>query len=67
MAYKDVLFIFQRIIDLKNLFDSEENVNKYRHFFDLTSDDYDDVVNHFMCSKPYYESFEQFLDDCGLL
>ena len=26
---KDVLFIFQRIIDLKNLFDSEENVNKF--------------------------------------
>ena len=26
---KDVLFIFQRTIDLKNLFDSEDNVNKF--------------------------------------
>lgn len=45
---------------------TQENVEKYRHFFDLTSDDYDDVVKNFMNSKPVYASFDEFIEDCGL-
>ncbi len=49
---KDVLFIFQRTIDLKNLFDSEDNVNKFARgvflifkAFPIASDDTKQFLN----------------------
>lgn len=43
---------------------NSENVYKYKHFFNLSSDDYEDVVTHFMNSEPLYSSFNAFLEDC---
>lgn len=44
----------------------EKSVKKYKVFFDLSSDDYDDIVKCFMNEKPLYNSFEDFLNDCEL-
>lgn len=45
---------------------TNENIEKYKHFFTLSSDDYTDIVESFMEMKPMYSSFDEFLDDCGI-
>lgn len=41
-----------------------ENIEKYKNFFTLSSDDYEDIIKHFFESQPLYSSFEAFLEDC---
>lgn len=45
---------------------TEENVEKYRKFFDLSGDDYDEYKEKFMNSDPIYKNFNEFLSDCGI-
>lgn len=44
---------------------TKENIEKYNHFFKLSSDDYEDIVRSFMEMTPVYPSFEAFLNDCN--
>lgn len=44
---------------------TQENVDRFRVFFDLSGDDFEEVKKKFMNSKPYYDSFDSFLADCG--
>lgn len=43
---------------------TEENIHKYEYFFTLSGDNYESVCNDFLKSKPLYNSFEEFLEDC---
>lgn len=45
---------------------NERTINEYRHFFTLSSDDYDNVIECFMATEPVYESFDAFLKDCDI-
>lgn len=45
---------------------TEENVKKYKEFFTLSSDDFEDIVDNFMRSEPVYASFDDFLIDCEI-
>jgi acetyltransferase-like isoleucine patch superfamily enzyme len=46
---------------------NEENISKYSKLFKLSGDDFNDVKNSFLSSKPIYNSFEDFLIDCGII
>ena len=42
----------------------EENVEKYRRFFDLTCDDYKEIKETFLRSIPVFDDFNHFLEAC---
>ena len=42
---------------------TEENVERYKKFFALSGDDFEDYKMKFLNSKPVYKSFEDFLND----
>lgn len=44
---------------------TEENIERYKKFFDLSGDDYEDYKKHFLGSEPLYDGFEKFLEDCN--
>lgn len=41
---------------------TQEIIKQYPHFFELPGDDRDDLINHFLNSKPMFESYEKFLE-----
>jgi acetyltransferase-like isoleucine patch superfamily enzyme len=43
-----------------------ESVKEYNSFFTLSGDDSDDIIKCFMESEPIYQSFDDFLEDCGI-
>lgn len=44
---------------------THENIEKYKRFFDLTCDDFEDIKHAFLESKPIFQSYEEFLEYCG--
>lgn len=44
---------------------TEENINKYKSWFDLPADDFEKVKSSFLNSEPYYSSFDEFIKECG--
>ena len=45
---------------------TEEMLEKYRKFFDLSGDSFIDIKESFLNSSPMFESFDEFLDYCNL-
>lgn len=45
---------------------TKKTVEKYKSFFNLSSDIQADVIESFMNSKPIYSTFDDFLKDCNL-
>ena len=45
---------------------TKENLQKYESFFKLSGDDYEDICHAYLTTEPIYQSFEAFLDDCGI-
>lgn len=45
---------------------TEEILKKYPGWFHLQADDYESVREDYLKSKPIYNSFEEFLEDCNL-
>ncbi len=45
---------------------TQKSIDDYKNFFELTADDYDDICKEFLNSKPIYNSFDDFLKDCGI-
>ena len=45
---------------------TKDTLEKYSRFFYLSSDEHEEIVNSFMKSKPQFESFEDFLETCGI-
>ncbi|MFS0596012.1 acyltransferase [Peribacillus frigoritolerans] len=43
---------------------TKENIDKYKEFFYLTGDDSKDIMDNFLSSKPIYNSYEDFINDC---
>ncbi len=41
------------------------SIKKYKEFFKLSGDNYNDIVDAFMKSKPYFSSYRDFLLECG--
>lgn len=44
---------------------TDENVIKYKKFFDLSADDFSEYRAQFMSSEPYFKNFEEFLSFCN--
>lgn len=44
----------------------DNTIKLYKSFFDLTGDNYDDILQKFYEFEPPYDSFESFLKDCNL-
>lgn len=42
-----------------------ECIERYKTFFDLSADEYDEIKADFLKSVPVYNSFDEFLDDCN--
>lgn len=43
---------------------TKENIYKYEKFFKLSGDNYEAICYDFLNTKPIYNSFYEFLDDC---
>lgn len=45
---------------------TQENIEKHKEFFTLSADNYDEICQAFLATEPIYQSFEEFLTDCGI-
>lgn len=43
---------------------TDEYIEKYKRFFDLTCDDFEDIKRIFLESEPIFKSYEEFLEYC---
>ena len=45
---------------------TKESIRAHKGFFELSGDNYDEICDAFLTTEPIYQSFEEFLEDCGI-